>query len=93
MELTRSVSRLSAASASPHSPALQESITKCQGEAAPRGAITEGYLDDLELVVRVSFFHPTVPRSIGIPGDMNEWLSKVAESIPSVAWKRPKLSH
>lgn len=90
------LSPVSAASACPHGRGLQESITKCQGEAAPQGLIRKGHLDDVELFcVHALYFspHPTVPRIIVIRGELNEWLSEMAESIPSVAWKRPKLSH
>lgn len=53
----------------PTQPGLQESITKCQGEAAPQGAITEGHLDELEH--DCVFFCPIVSGIIAVGGKCN----------------------
>lgn len=74
----------------PHTVRLTEIHNKMSRGSFPTGSNYRGVSWWFRAFVCVFFI---IPRITGIQGEMNEWLGEMASSIPSVAWKRPKLSH
>lgn len=81
---------LSTASVTKHTIRLTEIHNKMSRGSFPTGGNYRGLSWWFRACVCVCF---RIPRITGIQGETNEWLAEMAWCIPSVAWKRPKLSH